>query len=196
MRSESQRGESSTSNIIESQSIMQEVETQSETISEQKEDIQQHESTIEQPIKNLQEDDTVIEHIIYPEKITSSLEIISKNVVLSQEETRVVETQEEISFSTRVNPLKEPSSSSWDTMPERRNFSLFGNMAEDEERVENEGWEDDQTFGFPIPELEKNVNMENINPSVLPTFHGMSTKDAQKLKLFPTTETMLMMPKN
>ena len=60
-------------------------------------------------------------------------------MVLSQEKIRVEETQEEIPFVAHVNPLIDPSSSSWDTTPKRRNFSLFGNMAEDEEIVENEG---------------------------------------------------------
>ena len=61
-------------------------------------------------------------------------------------------------------------------------------------------------FGFPILDLVHNTNMKNINPSILPTFHGMSTEDLdaflfefdilcrsyndvnddQKLKLFPT----------
>ena len=64
-----------------------------------------------------------------------------------------------------------------------------------------------KTFGFPILDRAPNVVMKNINPSILPTFHSMSTKnldaflfkidilcrsynyvdDAQKLKLFPTT---------
>jgi len=83
--------------------------------------------------------------------------------VLSQEEIRVVETQEEIPFVARVNPLTKLSSSSWDTMLERRNVSFFGNMAKEEERVDDEGHEDDQTFGFPVLNLEQNVNMKLIS---------------------------------
>lgn len=84
---------------------------------------------------------------------------------------------------------------------------MFDNTAEEEERVKNEEQEDDQTFGFPILDLTQNVNMKNINPSVLPTFHGMSTEgpdtflfeleilcrsynyvnDSKKLKLFSAT---------
>ena len=72
---------------------------------------------------------------------------------------------------------------------------------------EQEGEDEEQTFGFPILDLAQNTNMKNINPSILPTFHGMSTedpdaflfefdilcrsynyiKDGQKLKLFPAT---------
>ena len=71
----------------------------------------------------------------------------------------------------------------------------------------DEEQEDEQTFVFPILDQAPNVAMKNINPSILPTFHGMSTKDwdaflfefdilcrsynyiddAQKLKLFPAT---------
>lgn len=71
---------------------------------------------------------------------------------------------------------------------------------EDEENTES-------TFGFPILDLEPNVTMKNIPPSVLPNFYGKSTEDpdtflfefdilcrsynyvtdAQKLKLFPAT---------
>ena len=84
-------------------------------------------------------------------------------------------------------------------------------MAEEEEgpRVENQNRleDEEQTFGFPILDLAQNTNMKNINPSILLTFHGMSTEEpdaflfefdilcrsynyinyAQKLKLFPTT---------
>ena len=80
---------------------------------------------------------------------------------------------------------------------------------EEEDWVLNEpqGEDEEQTFGFPILDLAQNTNMKNINPSILPTFHGMSTEDpdaslfefdilcrsynyindAQKLKLFPCT---------
>jgi hypothetical protein len=63
------------------------------------------------------------------------------------------------------------------------------------------------TFGFPIVDPDTNVQMKNINPSILPHFHGMVSEyphsfpfefdilyriydynsDAQKLRLFPTT---------
>ena len=72
---------------------------------------------------------------------------------------------------------------------------------------ESQGEDEEQTFRFPILDLAQKKNMKNINPSILPTFHGMSTgdpdaflfefdilcisynyiNDAQKLKLFPTT---------
>ena len=71
---------------------------------------------------------------------------------------------------------------------------------------EHEGWTE-TTFGFPILDLARDVNMKNIPASLLPTFYGKSTKyldtflfesdilcrsynylhDAQKLKLFPAT---------
>ena len=84
-------------------------------------------------------------------------------------------------------------------------------MADEEEgpRVENQDRpeDDEQTFGFPILDLAQNMNMKNINPLILLTFHGMSTEDpdaflfefnilcrsynyindAQKLKLFSAT---------
>lgn len=90
-------------------------------------------------------------------------------------------------------------------------FSLFGNTTDEEEgpRVENQDRPEDgeQTFGFPISDLAQDTNMKNINPSILLTFHRMSTEDpdaflfkfdilcrsynyindAQKLKLFPAT---------
>ena len=78
---------------------------------------------------------------------------------------------------------------------------------EEEERVVNEEQEDEQTFRFPVLDLTHNINMKNINLSILPTFHWMSTEDpdaflfkfdilcwsynyindAQKLKLFLAT---------
>ena len=80
-------------------------------------------------------------------------------------------------------------------------------MVEEEERIVDEEQEDEQTFGFPILDRAPNVAMKNMNPSILPTFHGMTTEDsdaflfefdilcisynyvhdAQKLKLFHTT---------
>jgi hypothetical protein len=50
---------------------------------------------------------------------------------------------------------------------------------EEEEWVLNEpqGEDEEQTSRFPILDLEQNTNMKNINPSILPTFHGMSTED-------------------
>ena len=72
---------------------------------------------------------------------------------------------------------------------------------------DNEGENTKSTFGFPILDLEPNVNMKNIPPSILPNFYGKCTEDpdtflfeidilcrsynyitdAQKLKLFPAT---------
>ena len=80
-------------------------------------------------------------------------------------------------------------------------------MAEEEEWIEDEEQEDEEIFGFPILDQAPNVAMKNINPSILPTFHGMTTEDldafpfefdilcrsynyvndSQKLKLFPAT---------
>ena len=50
-------------------------------------------------------------------------------------------------------------------------------MVEEEERIVDEEQDDKQTFGFPILDREPNVVMKNINPSILPSFHGMSIKD-------------------
>ena len=80
-------------------------------------------------------------------------------------------------------------------------------MVEEEERIVDEEQDDEQTFKFPILDRAPNVVMKNINPSILPSFHGMSIKDldaflfefdilcrsynyvddAHKLKGFPTT---------
>jgi hypothetical protein len=66
---------------------------------------------------------------------------------------------------------------------------------------------DIETFGFPILDISRNINMKNIPLSSLPTFRGMSTEDpylflfefdilcrsynysddTQKIKLFPAT---------
>jgi hypothetical protein len=76
-------------------------------------------------------------------------------------------------------------------------------MAEEEGNAATET----KTFGFPILDISRNINMKNIPLSSLPTFRGMSTEDpdlflfefdilcriynysdnAQKLKLFPAT---------
>ena len=112
-------------------------------------------------------------------------------------------------FKTKENPLRKPFYTN--TTFEINPFSLFGNMRDEEEglRVENQDRLEDheQTFGFPILDLAQDTNMKTINPSVLPTFHGMSMEDpdaflfefdilcksynyindAKKLKLFPTT---------
>ena len=75
--------------------------------------------------------------------------------------------------------------------------------------VEEEGnaATDTETFGFPILDISRNINMKNIPLSSLPTFRGMSTEDpdlflfefdilcrrynysydSQKLKLFSST---------
>lgn len=50
-------------------------------------------------------------------------------------------------------------------------------MGEEEEIIVDEEQDDEQTFGFPILDRAPKVVMKNINPSILPTFHGMSTED-------------------
>ena len=147
------------------------------------------------------------------ENTTSFLEIPRKETIVSLKEIEEEKVQTKTltpiyHFKTRDNSLIKPffTKSNFET----KTFSLFSNMAgEEEERVLNEPQEEDeeQTFGFPILDLAQNTNMKNINPSILPTFHGMSTKDpdaflfefdilcrsynyindAQKLKLFPAT---------
>jgi hypothetical protein len=84
------------------------------------------------------------------------------------------------------NPVFEPS---------------ISGMAEEEGNAATET----ETFGFPILDISRNINMKNIPLSSLPTFRGMSTEDpdlflfefdilcrsynysddAQKLNLFP-----------
>ena len=81
-----------------------------------------------------------------------------------------------------------------------------GHEHEEEELAENEQEaEQEPTFGFPILDLVRNLNMKNIPPSALPTFYGKPSEDpdvflfefdilcrsynyaldAHKLKLFP-----------
>jgi len=50
-------------------------------------------------------------------------------------------------------------------------------MAKEEEQIVYEGQEDEKTFGFPVSDRAPNISMKNINPSILPTFHGMSIED-------------------
>jgi hypothetical protein len=86
------------------------------------------------------------------------------------------------------NPVSEPS---------------ITGMAEEEGSAATET----ETFGFPILDISRNINMKNIPLSSLPNFRGMSTEDpylflfkfdilcrsynysddAQKLNLFPAT---------
>jgi hypothetical protein len=125
-------------------------------------------------------------------------------VVISQVETSMVGGNPGLqvgdNFTLHQNPVVEPPLS-----PSPEEFSIFGHMADEEER--NREPEGESTFGFPILDLMPNVNMKNIPPSVLPNFRGMVTEDpyaflfefdilcrsynyvddAQKLKLFPTT---------
>jgi hypothetical protein len=76
-----------------------------------------------------------------------------------------------------------------------------------EGRVEGRNEEDQEMFEFPILKIGEQVRMKNINPTTLPHFHGMITKDpstflfefevlyrtydykndAQKMILFPST---------
>jgi hypothetical protein len=126
---------------------------------------------------------------------------------MSQLESEVIEVKSMTPFFALNNPL--PELLGWDNNPELGNqlLSILDNMAEEEEWIVDEEQEDEQTFGFPILDRAPNVSMKNINPSILPTFHGMSTKDldaflfefdilcrsynyiddAQKLKLFIAT---------
>ena len=132
-------------------------------------------------------------------------------MVISQLESEVIGIQLRTPFLTHNNPLSELPG--WDNNPELGNqlLSLLDNIVEEEERIVDEEQEDEQTFGFHILDRAPNVAMKNINPSILPTFHGMSTEDpdaflfefdilcrnynyiddAQKLKLFPATLKML-----
>ena len=132
-------------------------------------------------------------------------------MVISQLESEVVEVQLGTTLFTHNNPLSEPPS--WDNIPELGNqlLSLLDNMDGEEEQIVDEEQEDEQTFIFPILDRAPNVAMKNNNPSILPTFHGMTVEDldaflfefdilcrsynyvddAQKLKLFPSTLKML-----
>jgi hypothetical protein len=57
-------------------------------------------------------------------------------------------------------------------------FSLFTMVDEREEgRVEGRNEEEKEMFEFPILETWEQVRMKNINPTTLPHFHGMITKD-------------------
>jgi hypothetical protein len=147
--------------------------------------------------------DPTLEQTVNPEHIHKLLKT-PHNVVISQVETSVVGGNRRLqigdNFTLHQNPVSEPPLS-----PSPEEFSLFGHMADEEER--NREPEGESTFGFPILDLMPNVNMKNIPPSVLPNFRGMVTEDpdaflfefdilcrsynyvddAQKLKLFPAT---------
>jgi hypothetical protein len=103
-------------------------------------------------------------------------------------------------FTLHQNIVVEPPLS-----PNPEEFSIFGHMADEEER--NGEPEGESTFKFPILYLMPNVNMKNNPSSILPNFSCMVIEDpndfifefdilsrsynyvddAQKLKLFPAT---------
>jgi hypothetical protein len=80
-------------------------------------------------------------------------------VIISQVEIVVVGGIPELNvgdnFTIHQNPVAEPPFS-----PRPGEFSLFGHMADEEER--NGEPEGETTFGFPILDLMLNVNMKNI----------------------------------
>ena len=160
IRSEAQKGQSFVIDITATQS----------------ESKVQFESTVEQTQRSPQESKLVIEQLIPIENPTNFLEIPFQKTIVLPIETQKEEVQEKVSsttypFNTCDNPLTKP-------LYIKQNFSLFEKMArEEEERVVNEEQEAEQTFRFPILDITQNINMKNINPSILPTFHGMSIED-------------------
>ena len=168
--------------------------------------MQRYETTVERPA-HTPTSEIEIEQIVHPELISNFLETLPQEVVISQLESEVVEVQSRTPFFTHNNPLSEPPG--WDNIPELGNqlLSLLDNMAKEEERIVDEEQEDEQTFRFTILDRAPNVSMKIINPSILPTFHGMTTEDldaflfefdilcrsynyiddSQKLKLIPAT---------
>ena len=88
-----------------------------------------------------------------------------------------------------------------------RTTSMGDNDQLDQELICGEKEKEEVIFGFPILNTTSNVPMKSIPLSVLPSFHGVNTKDpdsllfefnvhcrsynynhdGQKLKLFPTT---------
>ena len=117
------------------------------------------ESTVEQILGIPQESELVIEQPILIENLTNFLEIPFQKTIVLLIEAHKEEAQEKVPptthpFNTCDNPLTEPLYIDQHTIPEIKNFSLFENMAgEEEERVVNEEQEDKQTFRFSILDL-------------------------------------------
>ena len=167
----------------------------------------QSEITTEQLLSSPQFSGPAIKQFNLSEETTSFSEIQKERTIIPVERERIPAST--YPFKNKENPLQKPSYT--ETTFIVNPCSLFGNMANEEEvpRVENQDRPEDgeQTFGFTILDLAQNTNMKNINPSILPTFHGMSTEDpdaflfefdilcrsynyindAKKLKLFPAT---------
>ena len=101
---------------------------------------------------------------------TSFLEIPREETTISLKEVEEEKVQTET--LTPIYPFKTRDNSLIKTFFTKSNFeietfSLFGNMAgEEEEWVLNEpqGDDEEQMFGFPILNLAQNTNMKNINP--------------------------------
>ena len=140
------------------------------------------------------------------------------NSLLGQAQNPVV-SQVESTTDLPFNLQSWPRPDHWDFIPSPRRDRLGVNwfrnplvMSDQETRHQMEGEGEHEvrtetTFGFPILDLARNVNMKNIPASSLPTFYGKSTEDpdtflfefdilcrsynylqdAQKLKLFPAT---------
>ena len=133
----------------------------------------------EQLVSSPQHSGPVIEQLNLS-KITTSFPVIQEERVVIPDRKEGIPTFT-YPFKTKENPLQKPFYIN--TNFELNPFSLLGNMADEEEgpRVENQDRpkNDEQTFGFPILDLAQNTNMKNINPSILLTFHRMSTKDPE-----------------
>ena len=206
IRKELDKEKGITFSIYELQTVVQLANPSYETLSEGKEATQPSETIVEQSPHTLAREEE-IEQTIHPELILNFLDNSPQEVVISQLESKVTEVQSRTPSLTHSNPLFELPG--WDNNLELGNqlLSILDNMAEEEERIVDEEQEDEKTFRFPILDQAPNVSMKNINPSILPTFHGMSTEDldtflfefdtlcrsynyiddAQKLKLFPAT---------
>jgi hypothetical protein len=147
--------------------------------------------------------DLVLDHTINPRCIID-LFGLPLNLDVSQIESpsveRITEQDIEENFNTYHNLVVEPTLS-----PRLEEFGLLNNIAHEEMR--NEEIKGEETFGFPILDLEPNVAMKYIPPLVLPNSQGMSTEypnaflfefdilcriyyyanNAQKVKMFPMT---------
>lgn len=74
-----------------------------------------------------------------------------------------------------VNPNFEQSYSNFGNMDEEQ-WSHHGEHQEENHQEQNKE-HGEATFGFPITNKIRDVIMKNINPSVLPQFHGMEMED-------------------
>lgn len=83
-----------------------------------------------------------------------------------------------VDWNITDNPVTKPSSSTSKTSPTATNIKVWeGTMEVEGGRFDNLENNEPKTFVFPILDITKNVNMNNIPLSSLPHFNGMTSDD-------------------